>query len=224
MPRAADDVEAFSAAAAEGGLEHVVLLSGRGEEGAVASEERLRRAPIDHTILRASWFSQNFSEGAFLDGILAGELTLPADKIAEPFVSVDDVADVALEALCNPAHRNQSYELTGPRLLTFADAVAEIAAASGRDIRYRAVPAGAFLADLRQAGFDEQLVWLLEDLFIRTLDGRNAKVMPGHRDHPRSQGGRLHRVRPPNLKRGRLAESARTGVIVRRTRCGQIPD
>jgi uncharacterized protein YbjT (DUF2867 family) len=178
VPRAADDIAAFAAIAADCGLEHVVLLSGRGEEGAVASEARLRRAPIDHTVLRASWFAQNFSEGAFLDGILAGELALPAGAVPEPFVSVDDVADVAVAALTDPAHRNRTWELTGPRLLTFAEAVAEIAEASGRDIRYLTVPAGPFLAGMRRAGLDEEAVWLLEDLFTRTLDGRNARVEP----------------------------------------------
>ena len=84
MPHAADDIAAFAAAAAEAGVGHVVLLSGRGEDGAVASEARLRAAPVDHTILRAAWFAENFSEGAFRDGILACALALPAGDVGEP--------------------------------------------------------------------------------------------------------------------------------------------
>ena len=116
MPRAADDIGALARIAAEVGVEHIVLLSARGEKGAMRSEERLRRAPLDHTILRASWFAQNFSEGAFLDGIIAGDLALPAGDVREPFVSVDDIADAAVEALCDPAHIGRTYEITGPRL------------------------------------------------------------------------------------------------------------
>ncbi len=176
LPRAADDIGAFAHVAAEMGVEHLVLLSGRGEEGAVRSEERLRRAPLDHTILRASWFAQNFSEGAFLGGIIAGDLALPAGDIREPFVSVDDIADAAVEALCDPAHIGRTYEITGPRSLRFADAVAEIAAASGREIRYRAVPAADLLSDLRRSDAPNDVLWLMEDLFSRGRNGRNERV------------------------------------------------
>lgn len=176
LPRAADDISLLARIAADVGVEHMVLLSGRGEAGARRSEERLRRAPLDHTILRASWFAENFSEGSFLRGIIAGDLALPADQVPEPFVSVDDIADAAVEALCDPAHLNRTYEITGPRSLRFADAVAEIAAASGRSIRYRTVTAHEFLSGLREAGMTDDAVWLMEDLFTRTLDGRNEKV------------------------------------------------
>jgi uncharacterized protein YbjT (DUF2867 family) len=134
LPRAADDVGALARIAAEVGVEHIVMLSARGEKGAIRSEERLRHAPLDHTILRAPWFAQNFREGAFLDDIIAGDLALPAGEVREPFVSVDDIADAAVEALCVPAHLGRTYEITGPRSLRFADAVAEIATASGMRI------------------------------------------------------------------------------------------
>jgi uncharacterized protein YbjT (DUF2867 family) len=179
VPNAPDDIEAFAAAALEAGVEHVVLLSGRGEDSAIASEERLEASGLAYTVLRGSWFNQNFSEGVFLDGILAGELVLPADKVREPFVDLDDVADAAVEVLLNPAHRNKTYEMTGPQLLTFSDVVAEIAAATGRAIIYTAVPLDDFLAGMRQAGLPEDMLWLMAELFTNTLDGRNASV---HRD------------------------------------------
>ena len=174
--RAADDIGTLAHVAAEVGVEHMVLLSSRGEKGARRSEERLRRAPLDHTILRASWFAQNFGEGAFLEGIIAGDLALPAGDVREPFVSVDDIADAATEVLCNPAHGNGTYEITGPRSLRFADALAEIAAASGRKIRHREVPPGEFLSGLRRSGVAEGLAWLTEDPFAGPLHGRNEKV------------------------------------------------
>lgn len=176
VPGAADDIEALTAAAKEAGVEHVVLLSGRGEDGAVASEERLKASGLNYTVLRGSWFHQNFSEGAFLDGILAGTLALPADKVREPFVDLDDVADAAVEVLLNPAHRNKTYELTGPQLLTFADAVAVIAAVTGRELAYVSLPLPVFLDEMRAAGLSEDLLWLMAELFTNTLDGRNESV------------------------------------------------
>ncbi|HVH02450.1 MAG TPA: NmrA family transcriptional regulator, partial [Amaricoccus sp.] len=99
VPQAAYDIAAFAEAAAAAGVRHVVLLSGRGEDGA---------APIEHTVLRAAWFAENFSEGGFRDGILAGELALPAGAVCEPFVSADDIADAAVAALTDTAHRNRT--------------------------------------------------------------------------------------------------------------------
>jgi uncharacterized protein YbjT (DUF2867 family) len=176
VPQAPDDIEAFADAAREAGVQHVVLLSGRGEDSAVASEERLKASGLDYTVLRASWFSQNFSEGVFRDGILAGLLALPADAVREPFVDLDDVADAAVTVLTDPAHRGETYELTGPDLLTFADAVAAIASASGRDIAYAPLALPDFLAEMRAAGLPEDLLWLMTELFTNTLDGRNESV------------------------------------------------
>ena len=176
VPGAADDIEALAAAARQNGVEHIVLLSGRGEEGALVSEERLKASGVAYTVLRASWFNQNFSEGAFLDGILAGELALPVDAVREPFVDLDDVADAAVEVLLNPAHRNKIYELTGPQLLTFRDAVADVAAAAGREIAYVPVPLAAFVDGMRQAGTPDDVLWLMGELFTSTLDGRNENI------------------------------------------------
>ena len=63
-------------------------------------------------------------------------VAFPADRVLEPFIDVEDIADIAVAALTEAGHAGRVYEVTGPRLLTFADAVAEIADATGRDIRY----------------------------------------------------------------------------------------
>ncbi|AJC77765.1 NmrA family transcriptional regulator [Rhizobium sophoriradicis] len=176
---AAEAIEALAKTAVECGLEHIVLLSGRGEEGAQRSETALKSSGIGYNILRASWFCQNFSEGAFLKQILAGRLQLPAGDIPEPFIDADDIADVAVAALTDPSHRNKAYELTGPRALTFREAVAEIAAAAGRPITYEQVSMADFIGGLAAAGLPQDLIDLLEELFGQVLDGRNSSSMSG---------------------------------------------
>ncbi|MFS8111429.1 NmrA family transcriptional regulator [Rhizobium jaguaris] len=178
---AAEAISAFAETAANAGVGHIVLLSGRGEDGAVLSENGLKAVGVDYTVLRASWFNQNFSEGAFLDGLRQGKLALPVGDVPEPFVDADDLADVAVEILTNPHHRNQTYELTGPRSLTFRDAVSEIAAASGRAIEYETVPIDAFIAEMTAAGLPPETTDLLHELFTQVLDGRNSDVMDGVR-------------------------------------------
>lgn len=178
---AAEAISAFAQTAVEAGVKHIVLLSGRGEDGAVLSEKELKAIGVDYTVLRASWFNQNFSEGAFLDGLLQGKLALPAGDVLEPFVDADDLADAAVEALTNPCHRNQTYELTGPRALTFRDVVSEIATASGRTIEYETVPINAFIAEMAAFGLPRETTDLLHELFTQVLDGRNSQIEDGIR-------------------------------------------
>ena len=181
IPGATDAIRAFVERAVERGVRRLVLLSGRGEEEAQLCELIIQRPEVEWTVVRASWFCQNFSEGEFLDMVLAGEITLPAGDVPEPFVDVDDIADVAVAALTEDGHAGQIYELTGPRLLTFAEAVDEIAQASGRTIRYIQIPPEAFAAGVAEAGLPEDILWLLNYLFATVLDGRNAYLADGVR-------------------------------------------
>jgi len=179
VPNAESTIKEFVRIAAEAGLKHVVLLSGRGEDGAQRAEKVLINSGISWNVVRCSWFNQNFSESFMLDGILDGELVLPAADTLEPFVDADDIADVVVAMLTDPSHRNKLYELTGPRMLNFAQCVEEISEALGRPIRYTPVPVDDYINALHEQGTPEDLQWLLRELFTVVFDGRNSKVMPG---------------------------------------------
>jgi uncharacterized protein YbjT (DUF2867 family) len=157
----------------------LVLLSGRGEEEALRAEQELQASGADWTIVRCSWFSQNFSEDHLREPVLAGELALPVGDVPEPFVDADDIADVAVAALTDDRHVGELYELTGPRLLTFEDALGEIGAATGRDIRLTRVSEHDYAATLAGHGVPADVVVLLRYLFTVVLDGRNASVADG---------------------------------------------
>jgi uncharacterized protein YbjT (DUF2867 family) len=171
VPGAPAAVQAFTDLAVASGASRLVLLSGRGEDEAETCERIVQDTGIDWTILRCSWFNQNFSEDYLLESVLGGEVALPVGAVPEPFVDAEDIADVAVAALTGAGHAGQVYELTGPRLLTFADAVAEIAAATGRDITFVQVPSQDYAAALPPEVAD-----LLMYLFTTVLDGRNAHV------------------------------------------------
>ncbi len=179
IPGATDTIRAFVERAVERGVQRLVLLSGRGEEEAQLCERIVQGAGVEWTVVRASWFNQNFSEGEFLDMVLAGEITLPAGDVGEPFVDTDDIADVAVAALTEDGHTGQVYEVTGPRLLTFTEVAEEIARASGREIQYIQIPHEAFAAGIAESGAPDDIVWLLDYLFSTVLDGRNAYVCDG---------------------------------------------
>jgi uncharacterized protein YbjT (DUF2867 family) len=179
VPGATEKVAALVKLALAKGVRRLVLLSGRGEPEAQRAEEALIASGADWTILRCSWFSQNFSENYLVDSVLAGEVILPAGHVREPFVDADDIADVAVAALTEEGHLGELYELTGPRLLTFAQAVGEIAAATGRDIAYTEVSYDTFEKMMIEQKLPADIVWLLKELFTVVLDGRNESLADG---------------------------------------------
>ena len=179
MPGATDAIQAFVDLAKRRGVKRLVLLSGRGENEAQACERIVQSSGLNWTIVRASWFNQNFSEGAFIDMVLKGAITLPAGDQLEPFIDVDDIADVAVAAFTQEGHNGQIYEVTGPRLMTFADVAADLSRATGREIAYVNVPHEAFVSEVANSGAPKDVVWMLDYLFSTVLDGRNAHLTDG---------------------------------------------
>jgi uncharacterized protein YbjT (DUF2867 family) len=178
VPGSVDAVSALTDLARQARVRHIVLLSGRNETEAERAEDVVRASGLPWTIVRCAFFSQNFDEGAWLDEVLAGAVSLPVDDAQEPFVDVDDVADVVVGALTDDRHVGQLYELTGPRLMRFRDAVAEIGKAAGRDIAFVSVPIDEYTAMLTEWGLPQDFIWLLNHLFTEVL-GSKAQLADG---------------------------------------------
>lgn len=204
VPGALETVEAFCDRAIASGVEKLVLLSGRGEVEAERAERSLQATSVDWTILRSSWFCQNFSESFFLDPILAGQVALPVlGSIAEPFVDVEDIAEIAVAALTDPQHSRQLYEISGSKALTFADAIDEIARATGREIAFVSVSADDYRSELVQQGVPDDYIELILYLFGTVLDGRNTPLADGVQ---RALG------RPPRDFSSYVRQTAATGI------------
>ena len=178
VPGAADRIRRLTAQAVASGTKRIVLLSGRCEAGVLPSEQAVRESGADFTILRAAFFAQNFSEGMLHEAVLSGTVAFPAGAIAEPFLDLDDLADVAALALTRDGHAGQTYELTGPRCLTFSEAVAELASATGRELHYAPVSSAAYAKAL-EAFVPAEFAAFLQQLFDEVLDGHNAFVTDG---------------------------------------------
>lgn len=179
VPGAAESIQELARLAKQNGLQHLVLLSGRGEEGAQNAEKALIKSDVDWNVVRASWFNQNFSESFLTDGVLSGEVSLPVSDVLEPFIDADDIADVVVATLTQTHLRNRVFEITGPELLTFAQCVDEISKVINRPIHYSPITFEAFLGSLKEHGLSEGELWLMEELFTQVLDGRNSHVSNG---------------------------------------------
>ena len=179
IPGATEAIRNFVALAVKKGVKRLVLLSGRGEEEAQACERIVQETDMEWTVVRASWFMQNFSEGEFAGMVLDGAITLPASDIPEPFIDVNDIADVAVAALTEAGHTHEIYEVTGPRLMTFTDLANEISHAAKRPVAFVQIPGDAFAGAISESGAPPDVAWLLGYLFETVLDGRNAYVTDG---------------------------------------------
>jgi uncharacterized protein YbjT (DUF2867 family) len=202
-PEALDRVRRLATLAASSGVGRLVLLSGRGEKAAQQAEEAVMAAGTAWTVVRSAFFAQNFSEKGFEDLVRSGMVALPAPETGEPFVDVDDIADVVVAALTEDGHAGEVYEVTGPRLLRFEEAVAEVAAAAGRRVDYRRVGAEEFVAMLVGQGLPEEDARVFAEIFGTVLDGRNAHLTDGVQ---RALG------RPPRDFADYAAATAATGV------------
>lgn len=182
-PQAAEHIAAFARRASAAGSRRAVLLSvpegGADQEHVLAAEQALEHAGLDWTVLRPRWFFQNFSEDFLHDPVMSGEVRLPAGDGKEAFVDAEDIAEVAVAALTEAGHAGWHYELSGPRLMTFGDAVAEIARATGRDLRYVPLTAEAYADEQRAQGVPEEWVQLSAGLYDYVRSGGLASLSDG---------------------------------------------
>lgn len=174
IPQAQHAIKELVTMAIQAGVKHLVLLSGRGEDGAQKAEHQVQLSGLEWNVIRASWFMQNFSESFMLEGLLNRELVLPEAKTKEPFIDTDDIADMVVATLTQPRLRNQLFEITGPELLSFKDCLQQISDAIGETVNYHGIPVDEFISAAKQNGMPDQLAWLMNELFTEVLDGRNA--------------------------------------------------
>jgi len=176
VPGALKSIEGFTSQAVKAGIQKLVLLSGKGEKEAELCEQVVRNAGVNWTIVRASWFNQNFSESFFLDPILAGHVALPRAEALVPYVDADDIADVVVESLLDNKHVGQTYELTGSRQLTFEQVIEEISKVTGRDIKFSSITMEEYTKMLKEYQVPEDYIWLINYLFTEVLIDKNSIV------------------------------------------------
>ena len=179
VENAAKDILDFSTIAKNNGVNRLVLLSGRGEEGAQNAEDMLIKSGVEWTIIRCSWFCQNFSEGFLLDQINHGEISLPIGDVKEPFIDAEDIADVAFAALTEKGHEGKLYEMTGSSSISFEEATNKIAGAIGKNIKYNHISVEKFEEMLKKDLTPQVYIDFLIELFTHVFDGRNTELEVG---------------------------------------------
>ncbi|AXT49918.1 NmrA family transcriptional regulator [Aquimarina sp. BL5] len=169
VPGSRDAISTLTKKALEAGLEKVVLLSGKGEAEAEACEEIVSNSGLNYTLVRASWFNQNFSEGAFLEFVLNGTVALPMPDAEIPFVDVNDIADVVSKVIVDENYNGQTITVTGPQKRTFKEVVEIMAEATNKHIQFIPISIEEFKEGMKKAGLPDSYVWLFGYLFQEVL-------------------------------------------------------
>lgn len=183
-PEPPGTVDDFVTAAIDARVERIVLLSARGPDQSgdthlLDAEAMVTAHAPRWTVIRPSWFAQNFSDGFFRPALDAGELGLPTGDGREPFIDADDIAEVAVAALTDDRHHERHYELSGPQALSFADAVDQLASATGGRWRFVPVSADQFAAEQSGFGTSAETIAALSNLFAAIRNGANDYVSDG---------------------------------------------
>ncbi len=177
IPGAKEAIQSLTTLAKELGVKKVVLLSGKGEVEAEACEQIVANSGLEYTIVRASWFNQNWSESFFLDPILSGNVALPMSDVLIPYVDADDIAEVATEVLLNDNFNGEIIEVTGPELITFKNIVTTIGKVSKRELNFFPITLEQYVDGMRQMQLPEDVIWLIEYLFSHVLTNPNNQLI-----------------------------------------------
>ncbi|AHH98423.1 NAD(P)H-binding protein [Kutzneria albida] len=175
-------VEPFLTEALRAGTRRVVLLSssaiGEGDSGPGALHRLVRTSVPEWTVLRPSWFMQNFlHEHLIAVGIRdRGEIVTATGAGRVAFVDAADIAAVATRALLDPLPHNTEHVITGPEALSYADAAAVIAGATGRPIRHRPVSTAEMVDRFLAAGIPAEFAAVLAGLDEDIRHGAEDRV------------------------------------------------
>lgn len=204
VPGAKEAIQSLTYLAKELGVKKMVLLSGKGETEAEACEKIVMQSGMNYTIVRASWFNQNWSESFFLEPILSGEVALPMSDVLIPFVDANDIAEVAATVLLNDAYNGEIIEVTGPELITFKDIINIISDTSGRTLNHYDITLEQYVEGMKQMQIPDDVVWLIEYLFSHVLTNPNNQRVVHDIEHV------LGRKAKPFLEYAK--ETAKTGI------------
>jgi uncharacterized protein YbjT (DUF2867 family) len=170
-------------AAVAAGTRRLVLLSAplAEHEGHPlhSAEHAVRSSGVEWTLLRPGWFAQNFSESFWRAGVLAGSLALPTGNGRTPFVDAEDIAEVAIAALAHDGHHGRAYALTGPRAISFGEALNLISRATGRPIRHHDVDPDVYIEQQVTQGVPRDVARILTGVFTAIRDGRDTATADG---------------------------------------------
>ena len=172
-------------AAKRAGVNHIVMSTGigAGSDAGVeigrwhgVNQDEVMATGIAFTFLQPGFFMQNIL--MFADSIRAnGEFYLPLGDSKVSFVDARDIAAVAVTALTEKGHENQTYPITGGQALGCNELASILSEVTGKGVRYVDVPLDAAKQGMMGAGLPEKLADMMNELYALGPDGHLAYIM-----------------------------------------------
>jgi uncharacterized protein YbjT (DUF2867 family) len=184
----------------EKGIRRLVYLSAFGVEKVADvmpfhanMEQMLQEGDFDLTILRPSFFAQNFKNYEW-DNIVSRKIIYsPAGTGKASFVDIRDVGEVAAKVLLEPGHTGKVYELTGPGPVGYGEVAELLSAVRQEPIHYPSPSTEAYAQTLRSAGVPDFVAGYMNKVYGLIRDGHVQTVSPDFE--------RLTGRKPASLKR-----------------------
>lgn len=175
----AEPVSAIPALARAAGVGRIVRLSAagveQGESPLRAIERAVEGSGVAWTLLRPSWFMQNYSTQHVASIKGQSAFYEPAGDARTGFIDARDIAAVAVKALTEDGHAGQAYTLTGSRPYDRSEVAAALSEALGREVRYVPISDEQFRANM--VGFmPPDYIELLSSLYGMVRAGWTAGV------------------------------------------------
>lgn len=171
-------VEPFLHEAVRQGVERVVLLGSsavpESTTGVGALNRLVRTIVPEWTVLRPSWFMQNFTRESLALRARDGDILSATGKGRVAFVDAADIASVAGHALTAETPHNTEHILTGPEALSYDDVAGIITRHGGGPVRHRAVTADELARHFAGHGMPQA--------FAAMLAGLDADIGTGSED------------------------------------------
>jgi len=194
------------ACAAKGGIHLVYLSSMESIPGCTTTvtkmhvriEELIRAAGLPYTMIRPTFFMQLFI-GSAAKIKETGNIVMPTANGTVVPTDVRDVGEVIANVLTEDGHENQSYDITGPELITLGEVAKRFSKVLGREFKHVSPPLDAYADVLRKVGFPE---WRVE-----AVSGELAGIAAGMIDHKTELMGEML-GRPPRKIDDFLADYA----------------
>ncbi|KMO84074.1 ergot alkaloid biosynthesis protein [Mycolicibacterium chubuense] len=181
-------VRPFLEQATARGIRRVVLLSSsaveRGEPGLGEIHDLVAGLFAEATVLRPSWFMQNFVGDHPLARSIreTREIVTATGDGRLAFIDAADIAAVAVEALTAPEPVSEELVLTGPESLSYAEAAAIASEILGEPVRHVDVSTAELTQRLVAAGYPADFAGMLATLDERIRAGEQDFVTPAVRD------------------------------------------
>ncbi|MBY6019551.1 NAD(P)H-binding protein [Halomonas denitrificans] len=163
-------------AAKAAGVKQIVLSTALGvdanEEAPLRKvEQALFASGLDYTVVRPSWFFDNFLKPGEVASIRQGVLVAPASDGKASFIAARDIAAAIVAALLDSRHNGAAYTLTGPQAVTHAEVAAALSSALGHEVSHLDIAPVEYGALLAKAGLTDSQVGFYQFLYELTRVG-----------------------------------------------------